>query len=406
MHEAGRLGGGGRRTHAYRSGLVVVQLAVSVALLVGAGLLSKSFYQMQQAGTGFDAANLWTARIALPSSRYSDAASRRLVLERSLEELAALPGVVDAGFTSNLPFTGNNWQGSYAVDGYTPPAGGSPPHAQHRIINERFLPALDIPVVRGRSFAETESERVAIVDENLAGKYWPGEEPIGRRVAIELDESSRPIWHTVIGVVPAVKHGSLMEDPSKETVYWHYAQSDAEGGVFALKTTLDPEQLTRVASDAIARVDPNLVLTDAMSMDERVIRSLGPQRTPMVLTLAFAGIALTLAVIGIYAVLSWAVSQRFGEFGVRMALGARGKDIARMIVKQGGRLIAIGLVLGGIGALVLGRAMSSQIYEVSATDPAVFAIALGGLAAAALLASWLPARRASRIEPMSVLRDD
>jgi predicted permease len=322
-----------------------------------------------------------------------------------LEELAALPGVVDAGFTSHLPFTGNNWEGSYSVDGYTPPAGASPPHAQHRAINEGFFPSLDIPVLRGRNFAATEAERVVLVDENLANRYWPGEDPLGRRVANDSVESQAQ-WHTIVGVVPAIKHASLTEDPNKETVYWHYKQADQAAGVFTLRTTLDPEQLSRVATDAVRRIDPLLVLTNAMSMEERVTRSLAPQRTPMALTLAFASIAATLAVIGIYGVLSWSVTQRFGEIGVRMALGARGDDIVGMILKQGGRLILIGLALGFVAALALGRAMASQIYEVSASDPAVFAIALAGLASAALLASWLPARRASRIDPINALREE
>ncbi len=405
VHEAGRLGGGGRQAQRFRSALVVVQLSVSVALLVGAGLLVKSFYRMQESGTGFNVENVWTARIALPESRYSSPDARALFFERSLEQLAALPGVVAAGFTTHLPFTGNNWQGSYAVDGYEPPAGGSPPHAQHRAINQGFLPALDIPVVRGRNFAETEAERVVLVDENLASKYWPGEDPLGRRVAIEIVDSE-PQWHTIVGVVPAIKHMSLTEDPRKETVYWHYKQSDRDNGVITLRTTLEPEQLARVASETIARLDPGVVLTNAMSMQERVIRSLGPQRTPMALTLAFAAIAATLAVIGIYGVLSWSVTQRFGEIGVRMALGARGDDIVSMILKQGGRLILLGLALGFGASLALGRALASQIYDVSATDPAVFAVALAGLALAALLASWLPARRAARIDPMNALRQE
>jgi predicted permease len=405
VHEAGRLGSGGRHAHGFRSALVVVQISVSVALLVGAGLLTKSFFRMQESGTGFNVENVWTARIALPAARYGSAEARALFLERSLEELAALPGVVDAGFTSHLPFTGANWQGSYSIDGYVPPTGASPPHAQHRAINEGLLPSLDIPVLRGRNFAATEAERVVLVDENLANRYWPGEDPLGRRVAIDNAES-QPQWHTIVGVVPAIKHTSLTEDPTKETVYWHYKQADQAAGVFTLRTTLDTAQLSRVATDAVRRIDPLLVLTNAMSMEERVVRSLGAQRTPMALTLAFASIAVTLAVIGIYGVLSWSVTQRSGEIGVRMALGARGDDIVGMILKQGGRLILIGLALGFVAALALGRFMASQIYEVSGSDPAVFALALAGLASAALLASWLPARRASRIDPMIALREE
>jgi predicted permease len=403
VREAGRQSGGGRDAHVLRGALVVAQLGMSLALLVGAGLLTKSFYALQAEGAGFDPSGIWTARIGLPASRYSGG-TEVLFEQQALAALRALPGVAQAGFTSILPFAGNNDQGSTEIDGYVPPAGASPPHAQHRSIDEGYLPTLGIPVIAGRNFDAIESEPVVIVDENVAQRYWPTSSALGQRVRREA--ASSDVWSTIIGVVPAVKHTSLAEDPLKETMYWHYSQRPMPTGAFVLRTMLPPEQITRVASAAIAQLDPELALSQPMAMDVRLLSSMGPQRTPMVLTLVFAGIAFTLAVIGIYGVLSWAVTQRVGEIGVRMALGARSLDIVRMILKQGARTTAIGLVIGAAAAIGLGRVLASQIPEVGAFDPALLVLAIVGLGGAALFATWLPARRAAQIDPMRALRDE
>ena len=405
VHEAGRLGGGGRSTHAMRGALVVVQIAASVTLLVGAGMLTKNFYQLQQEGVGFVTENVLTARIALPRARYADDESRARFYAQALETLGALPGVSEAGFTSILPFSGTNDGSTVAVESYTPAPGAPPPGAQLRSISEGYLPSLGIPLIRGRNFAAAEAERVAIVDENMARTYWPDAEVLGQRVSVAAPGSGSE-WHTVVGVVPAVKHASLAEEASTATIYWYYRQQPQPAGVFSLRTTLPPERLTQSARDAIQRIDPELALYDPMTMDTRLARSLGPQRAPMVLTLVFGAAAFALAVIGIYAVLTWAVTQRIGEIGVRMALGAAAADVVRMVLKQGVRLTAIGLVVGTLGALALGRLLQSQVRDVGVADPVVLGVALTGLGVAAVLASWLPARRASRIDPIEALRPE
>jgi predicted permease len=375
-----------------------------VTLLVGAGLLTKSFYGLLETGPGFNAGSLWTTRAALAGARYSDNESWPRFERQAVEALRALPGVADVGYTSVLPFSTSNNQGSIAIDGYTLPDGAAPPHAQHRSIDERYLSVLGIPVIAGRNFAAHESERVVIVDENLANKYWPDGNAVGQRLRTDFGPPSD--WNTIVGVVPAVKHTGLAEIPVKETVYWHYEQNTQSGVALAIRTVLPPEQLATAVSAAIAAIDPEIALYDTQTMDERVSTSLGPQRTQLVLTLAFAGIAFALAVIGIYAVLAWSVAQRVGEIGVRMALGARAADIGRMILGQGGRLIAIGLVIGVAGAFVLGRALSAELFGVGAFDPAVLAITVFGLGAAALFASWLPAQRAARVDPLDALRSE
>jgi predicted permease len=404
IHEAGRLGGGGRAAQGLRSTLVVVQIAMSVALLVGAGLLTRSFYELQGAGPGFEVENILTARVGLPQNRYADSDARARFYERAIDELRQLPGVTQVGFTSILPFSGSNSQSTLALDGYTPPQGVAPPHAQVRSINEDYLPALGVPVVQGRNFEAREADRVVIVDRNMARRYWPEGDALGQRLRRSFEPEDR--WYTVVGIVPAIKQGSLTEDPTKETAYWHYLQLPDVVGVFTIRTGLAPEQFSRAVNDAVLRVDPDLPLFDVKALDTRVMESLGPQRTPMVLTLVFAAVAFTLAVVGVYGVLSWAVTQRFGEIGVRMALGAGSTDIVRLILGQGGRLTAIGMATGIAAAVALGHFMASEIHEVSPLDPLVYGIVIAGLGASALLASWLPARRAARIDPMAALREE
>ena len=345
---------------------------------------------------------MWTAAFGLPRGRYATPDSWAQFDARALEALRALPGVAAAGFTSTLPFTGNNSQGTYLIDGYTEPPGSPPPHAQQRSISEGYLPALGLPVIEGRNFAANEPERVAIVDTNVARKYWPAGQALGQRLRMNFDPADQ--WYTVIGVVPPVKQDDFTEDASKETVYFHYAQRPVPFGRLVLRTPLPADRLLGPTKAAIAALDPELALFDAQSYDLVLRRALGPERTPMVLTLVFAAVAFTLAVVGIYGVLTWAVTQRFGEIGVRLALGARTSDIVRLVLTQGGKLIALGSALGLIGAAGLGRVLASQLRTVSALDPAVLVGAVLALAGAALVASWLPARRAGNTDPMIALR--
>jgi putative ABC transport system permease protein len=209
-----------------------------------------------------------------------------------------------------------------------------------------------------------------------------------------------------VGVVPRVKHESFTQDEFEHTLYWHYTQRPEGAGMFVLRTSLPTESLTTGARAAVARVDPGLALYDVVPLDVRVLRALGPQRASMVLTLAFAALAVVLAVVGVYGVLAWAVAGRVGEIGVRMALGAKGTDVLRMIMKHGARMIVAGLVLGTAGALAVGRVLAARIPEVGAADPLVLAGAALALTGAALVASWLPARRAARVDPIEALRQD
>ena len=404
IREGGRQGGAGRGAQRLRNVLVVAQLAMGVVLLVGAGLLTKSFYGLLGEGPGFNAGSVWTVRSTLAGPRYAASESWSLFQQQAVEVLRGLPGVAEAGVTSILPFAGDNDQGSFVIDGYVTPQGASPPHAQHRSIDDGYFRVLEIPLLAGRTFAAHETEPVVIIDQNVADKYWPAGDALGRRLRRAVQGADS--WSTVIGVVPAVKHGNAAETPVKETMYWHYEQRARASTAFTLRTVVPPQQLARAVSAAISALDPDVALYDMQAMDELLAGTLGPQRTPMVLTLVFAAVAFLLAVIGIYGVLAWGVSQRVNEIGVRMALGARAADVGRMILGQGGKLIAIGLGLGIVGAIALGRVLSSQLERVGSFDATVLVLTVVGLGGAALLASWLPARRASRVDPMTALRSE
>jgi predicted permease len=403
IREGGRQGGAGRGAQRMRGALVVAQLAMSVTLLVGAGLLTKSFYGLLAEGPGFSPNGVWTARYSLGGPRYTEEESWPRFQEQAVAALRALPGVSSAGVTSVLPFSGNNEAGSMQIEGYEVPSGAAPPHANNRSIDDGYLATLGLPIIAGRNFTAHEAEPVVIIDETLAAKYWPNG-PLGHRLRADSDPADR--WSTIVGVVPAVKQASLAESGSKETIYWHHEQRPRNAGVLTLRTVVPPSQLAGAVSAAIAAIDPDVALSDARTLDDRVEGSLGPQRAPMVLTLMFAAVAFVLAVIGIYGVLAWGVSQRVNEIGVRMALGARAADIGRMVLRQGGTLIAIGLVIGVAGALGLGQVLASQLERVGSFDATVLALTVVGLGAAALIASWLPARRASRVDPMNALRSE
>ena len=407
VQESGRANTGGVAMQRWRSGLVVVQLALGVAILAGAGLLTKTFYDLLREGPGFEPAGVWSARVEFPTgSRYEDDAARARFFEQVLSELRALPGVAVGGFTTVLPFMFSDYGATVVVDGRQPQDGPAVQVAQLHSIDHGYFAALGIPVVGGRNFAADETERVAIVDERFARAHWPDGNALGERLRNTAEPSAD--WYTIVGVVPAVKHNGFTGDEYGQTVYWHYAQRlPPKGtGMFVLRTALPVESLTPAVEAVLERIDRTVALTDVVPMQVRVLDALGPQRAPMVLTLVFAAIAVALAVIGVYGVLAWAVARRVGEIGVRMALGARGADVLRMVMKQGARMIVAGVVLGTAGALALGRVLAAQIPEIAAADPLVLAGAALTLTAAALLASWLPARRAARVDPLQALREN
>lgn len=412
IKEGGRLGGGGRRAAVSRNVLVVAQIALATTLLIGAGLLLKSFKQMQDQSPGFTSTGVVTAMVSLSTAKYPDAAAQARFHDATLTRLRALPGVASAGFVQSLPFSGNNSSGSYSIEGLEVGDGQAGPHGFQRIVDEQYFDAMSMRLLQGRKFTAADAEGaplVVIIDKLLAEKFFKGEDPIGKRITrgnTEGDDGTAIPWATVVGVTAPVKHNQLREEVTKETLYWPLRQVPQQVGAFVVKTSIDPESLIKPMRDTVLAVDPEQPLYGIQTLDERIAISLNQQRAPMLLLAAFAGVALLLSALGIYGVLAYSVGQRSGELGVRMAIGAGRNDILGLILRHGAMLTAIGLGLGLIGAFASGQAMRSQLFGVSGSDPTIFALVTLFLGAVAMLSCYLPARRATRVDPLSALRHD
>ncbi len=411
LKEGGRGNTGGRAARTTRSVLVVVQIALCVTLLVGAGLMVKSFERVQRESPGFTRDGLVTVRLNLPEGKYPDDASISRFYERSLQELRGIPGVTTAAYVSNLPFGQSNWGSSYVVEGRVQSTGEPSPHGFVRLVDEDFFTAMQVPLLAGRTFTPADSlgaPKVAIVDELLAKKYFPAGDAIGKRIRSSGDDSE-DAWATIVGIVGVVKNQNMASDVTKESYYFPYRQFpftrfQARGGFFVVKTDLPAGGLVQPIRDAVLRVDPEQPVYDIKSLDERIALSLQTRRAPMLLLVIFAGVALALSAVGIYGVLAYSVEQRTGELGVRMAIGAQRRDVVRMVLGQGGSIAAIGLGVGLAGALALGGFLSSHLFGVSRFDPLTLIGVVALLGTVALVACWLPARRASRVSPIVALR--
>jgi predicted permease len=404
INDAGRIAGGGRLAGASRNLLVVLQMALATALLVGAGLLLRSFVSVQQQSPGFEPRGLLTALVALPQNRYADLPARARFVDDLLREVRAIPGVELASWTSVLPFSGNNSQGSYNIDGLTVDSAKASPHGNQRDVDDDYFATMKIPLLQGRAFGpgdHAEAAPVVIIDQLLAEKYFKDASPLGQR----LNRGDGQPWATVVGVVPAIKHGNLRDVPGKETLYWPLRQSNTPFGSLLLRgPNVGAPETAAALRAALAKVDPEQPLFNLMLMEDRIALSLDNQRAPMHLIGAFAALALLLSAIGIYAVLAFSVSQRTGELGVRMAIGAGKREILGLVLRHGARLVAVGLGIGLVFAIGLGQVAKTQLFGVSPYDPLTFLVVPPLLAAIALVACWLPARRAARIDPLVALR--
>jgi predicted permease len=391
-----------------RAALVVCQVALAFVLLIGAGLMTMSFVRVLRIDPGFRPEGVMTARVALPGTRYGDEASRRGFLDLLVERSRSVPGVKAAAVTTYLPFSGSSNASVIEIVGYARGPGENPPVPGRNTVSGDYFRAMNIPLLRGRSFQASdtaEAERVCIIDQFLARKYWPGGDPIGAKIAlgIAIGDNKPPVV-TVVGVVGSVKTSDLAEQNPVGQIYFHYKQYVPGSAHLVLKGEREEVQLVNAARGEVLRLDGELPLFDVKSMDQRLAESLVSRRAPMVLCLIFAGLALLLAAIGLYGVLAYAVTQRTREFGIRMALGAQGGDVLGMVLWNGVRLAAVGLVIGAGGAYALTRLMTSLLYEVRPTDPWVFVLVSILLAGVTLAASAAPSFRATRINPVVALR--
>jgi predicted permease len=400
----------GKLTQFSRSSLVVMQLTLSVALLIGAGLLLRSFERLSAVDPGFKAKGLYSASVSLSAQLYPEAVQRTNFYSAALRGVRALPGVTHAGVVVGLPFTSMAFAGaSFRIKGEIYDASRSPPHAFQRVIDEGYLEAAQVPLLMGRNFTpadRADTAPVVLIDKIFADKHFPEKNPIGQLVTRGDSRDPNTAWSTVVGVVGAVKSSDLSTDVRKETMYAPLQQSPDALASFVIRSNLDVAALSQSVRQVLQKLDPGLPLFDIQSMQSRISDSLGPKRAPMQLLAVFAGIALLLAAVGMYAVLAFLVGQRRGEIGLRVAIGAMRGDIIRMILGHSAKLIGIGLVLGLAGALLLARGLSAQLFGVSPYDPSTYLIVLAMLATVGIIASVLPAQRACAVDPLRALRGE
>jgi putative ABC transport system permease protein len=404
LKEDATRGSASRATRFVRSTLVVVETALALMLLVGAGLLIKSFARLQDVNPGFSPERVLTTQISLPSSRYADAAARRAFWGRLLEKAKGIPGVTAAGVTSNVPFNGNVSSGSYSIVGYTPGPSEAAPHGRQEVVGGDYFRAMQIPVLQGRVFTDADtadSPRVVVIDQYLVNRYFANRSPLGQEIQRGAGPQGR---YTIVGVVGTINSIDLAQPVTKERLYYPSAQQPRPGMALVLKSAMDGSQLVAQVRAAVQSLDPEQPLADVRTMDEWVNRSLEGRRTPMMLFVLFGIVALLLSAIGIYGVLAFNVAQRVREFGIRQALGASSQAILSLVFKQGLATAGVGLAIGLAASYGLSRYLETLLFGVKARDWVVFSIVTVLLLVVAALACYIPARRATRIDPMVALR--
>ncbi len=409
MNDSSRGASAGRSRGRIRGGLVVVEIAVSLMLLAGAGLLLRSFQQLIAVDLGFNPGKLLTLQVWLPvqnepeKGRYYTAAQRRAFYAAASASLLGVPGVRDVALASRLPFRGQE-PVTFKIEGHPVSSDDSPPSAEGRLVSPNYFKTMGIPILRGQGLsplADTASNEEVMINRTMAERYWT-ENPIGSR--FQLFGPTGP-WVTVVGVVGDVRQ-VRPDQPARPELYLSSLRRPGHEMSFIVHTAGPPERLASALTQAIHEIDPEQPVFGVMTMDKLLANATAERRFSLLLLLLFAGLALLLSSVGIYGVMAYITTQRRHEIGIRMALGARSADVLNLVVGQGIRLIAIGLALGLVGAWVLSRAITSQLYGITARDPLTYlvvALLLGGVA---LVATYLPARRAAQVDPMLALRSE
>jgi putative ABC transport system permease protein len=402
LKESGR-GSIGPGHHRVRNALVVAEIAMALVLLVGAGLLLRSFLRVLHADAGFRSQGVVVAQVPLPQATHGEHAKRAAVVERVVEELAARPGVEHAA--AALPLLGG-WQSSFSVEGRPEPPPGQRPSADITRVTPAYFAAMGVRVLEGRVFEardRSDAPPVCIVDDTFARTHWPGESPLGKRVKFGgLDDTDHP-WMEVVGRVAHVKNYGVDED-SRVELYLPFLQSSASGFTLIARTTAGAGTAASGMRSSLRAVDAQLPIYAVRPLDEIVAERSAERRLAALLIGVFATVALLLAAVGIYGVMSYAVAQRTQEIGIRMALGAEQEHVLRMVLRSGTVLAVSGIAIGLAAAFALARLIAALLFETSAADPPTFSVVPLLLFGVALLASYLPARRAARVDPMRALR--
>ncbi len=408
LKEGGARVSGGAIGARIRQALVVMQLALAVMLLVGAGLLLRSFVRVTSVDLGFRAPNLLTALVNLPPARYGDAAQQAAFFENALRRIEAVPGVVSAAVSDSIPLTGINDQGSFTIEGRPAPApGASGPHANRPRVSAAYFDTMGLRLIDGRLFDardRRDSQPVAIVSDLAARMYWPETNPIGKRLATDWVDG-KPVWRQIVGVVQATRHFGL-EAPQKAEVYVPHQQSPSPFMELVVRTQGDPTMLIAPIRREIAALDSDQAAFAFQTMESLIAEAGARRRFQTALVTLFALLALLLAAIGVYGVMGHLVMQRSREIGVRLALGALSTDVVRMMVRSGLRLALPGVAAGLAGAFALSGVLASFLFGVSSLDPVTYLGVAALLVLVALLATYLPSRAAARLDPLVVLRDE
>ena len=408
LKEGGRGQAGGAGARRARSVLIVAEVAAAIVLLVGAGLLLRSFVGLQRISPGFDPAGVMTLQVSLPDAQYPEREDQAAFYRALMERVAAVPGVEAAGAGFPLPLSGSNYVLDFAVEGRPAPGPNESPSSHIRFVTPGYVRAMGIPLLRGRPLADTDrtdTPRVALINQTMAERWWPGEDPLGERFTFNDPTSPDAEWIEIVGVVGDVLHDDLAQDPDAETYISDY-QTPQGTAVVVARTDGDPLTLAGGLEAAVRETDPDMPVYRVRTLEEVVEGSLSDQRFNATLLGVFALLALVLASVGVYGVVSYSVTRRTHEMGLRMALGAERSAVRRLVVIQGMRLVALGVVLGLAGSLLLTRFLKGMLYGVGTTDVATLVTVPLVLLAVALVATVLPAARATRVDPVVALRSE
>jgi putative ABC transport system permease protein len=404
-----------------RGTLVVVEVALALVLLVTAGLTIRSFLRLQRIDPGFSPSGVLSIQLTRPRAGNVNAEPQRLAAFYSdaLSRIGALPGVAGAAAVEYLPLSGLDGSSGFYIEGRPAPARADEQQTHFRSISANYFRVMRIPLAAGRDFSNQDDQnarRTAIVNEAMARRYWPGQDPIGHRVALDFETmrffpDRAPVFdipsgmREIVGVVSNIRHGSLESEPVPE-LYVPYLQRPKADMTLVVRTAGDPIGLAAPVRDAIRSIDPNQPVAHVETLSDRVAASVAQPKSNFLLLSVFGAVALALAMVGVYGLLSYIVVQRTPELGIRLALGGQPRDLRRLILREGARLVAAGVALGIPAALVLGRVTRGLLYEVQPGDAVTLAGAVGTLVAVALIASYLPARRATRVDPLTALRSE
>jgi predicted permease len=415
LKESGRGTAGGRK--GLREMLIVAELALALVMLIGAGLLMNSFLKLQGVDPGFNSHNLLTMTVSVSGASQYTGAARETLYRQLTERLNALPGVESASAINHLPLAGDRWGRILTIEGRPLPAAGQGIEVAFRVSRPDYFRTMGMQMRTGRDFTDQDTPDapgVAIINETLARRQWQDEDPLGKRITLDdlRDTSQVPQWFTVVGVVKDVKQDSWMDAPSNE-IYLPFQQS---GNFFTsnarqytamtivMRTTVEPQTLATVAQEAIRGFDHNLPISNIATMEQVVSDTLWQPRFNLQLIGLFAALALIMAAVGLYGVMSYTVAQRTQEVGLRMALGAQRSDVLKLVVGQGMKMALLGVALGLVASVLLTRLMANLLFEVSATDYTTFTVVAILLTFIALVACWIPALRATKVDPMIALR--